>query len=139
MSLVATRWAWSLRGLRPAQKLVLLSLADRAGEDGVCWPSIPRLARDTGLNEKTVRAAILNTRWPGRFQQISDHPVIIVDGAHNAAGIESLVAALRHHNTGNVGLVCGFLAVFALPRQLISFTAGALYGAGQGAGRHGPG
>ena len=30
-------------------------------------------------------------------------------------------------------LVCGFLAVFALPRQLISFTAGALYGAGQGA------
>ncbi len=61
-------------------------------------------------DEKTVRAAILNTRWPGRFQQISDHPVTIVDGAHNVAGVESLVAALRHHNVGNVGLVCGFLA-----------------------------
>lgn len=31
MSLAATRWAWQQR-VTPAQKLVLLSLADRAGE-----------------------------------------------------------------------------------------------------------
>ncbi len=58
MSLDATRWAWSRQGLRPAQKLVLLSLADRAGEDNTCWPSMERVRRDTGLDIKTVRACL---------------------------------------------------------------------------------
>ena len=57
MSLDATIWAWSQQ-IRPTQKLVLLSLADRAGENDDCWPSIKRLEFDTGLNRKTVLKAI---------------------------------------------------------------------------------
>ena len=54
MSLDATTWAWRQKTNTPAQKLVLLSLADRAGEDHTCYPSIDRLVRDTQLNRKTV-------------------------------------------------------------------------------------
>lgn len=58
MSLDATRWAWQ-RQIKPATaKLVLLSLADRAGETHECHPSIKRLQLDTGLDRETVMRAI---------------------------------------------------------------------------------
>ena len=57
MSLDATRWAW-LQDVRPCQKLVLLSLADRADEHHRCYPSIRRLESDTGLDRKTIMSAI---------------------------------------------------------------------------------
>ena len=41
-----------------AQRLVLLSLADRAGENNTCFPSNARLAQDTVLNIKTVQKVI---------------------------------------------------------------------------------
>jgi len=58
MSIDATRWAWSQRSVSATQKLILLSLADRAGEDHECRPSIQRLEMDTGLNRKTIMANI---------------------------------------------------------------------------------
>ena len=57
MSIDATRWAWQ-QSLRPSHKLVLLSLADRAGENNDCYPSIIRLSKDTGLDRKTIMVAI---------------------------------------------------------------------------------
>ena len=41
-----------------SQRLVLLSLADRAGENHTCFPSAQRLVKDTMLNRKTVLKAI---------------------------------------------------------------------------------
>lgn len=57
MSVDATRWAWKKK-IRSAQKLVLLSLADRADEYFNCYPSISRLVNDTGLERKTVLKSI---------------------------------------------------------------------------------
>lgn len=55
MSIDATRATWKLSGqITAIQKLILLALADRAGEDGECWPSIKRLEADTNLNRKTL-------------------------------------------------------------------------------------
>ncbi|MFW1970866.1 helix-turn-helix domain-containing protein [Acinetobacter bereziniae] len=59
MSIDATRWAWTAPVNNSSQRLVLLSLADRAGEHHTAWPSIERLALDTALNEKTVQKVIL--------------------------------------------------------------------------------
>ena len=58
MSFTATRWAWGVPSLRPSQKLLLLALADRADDSGVCWPSLARLQKDTGLDIKTIRAGL---------------------------------------------------------------------------------
>lgn len=57
MSTEATIWAWKQQ-LPVAQKLVLLSMADRAGETFQCWPSVRRLCFDTNASERTVQQAI---------------------------------------------------------------------------------
>ncbi|MFG0448337.1 helix-turn-helix domain-containing protein [Vibrio sp. YQ_11] len=58
MSRTANDWAWGL-DIKPASlKLLLLSMADRADEDHCCFPSIPRLEKDTGLNRKTIMSSI---------------------------------------------------------------------------------
>ena len=44
--------------LRAADKLVYLYLCRRAGSDGTSWPSTRRIAQDTSLDVKTVRASI---------------------------------------------------------------------------------
>lgn len=54
MSLDATRWAWKQDELKPSEKLVLLAIADRAGEDHTAYPSIQRLEKDSCLNRKTI-------------------------------------------------------------------------------------
>ena len=59
MSIDATRWAWTVPVNNSSQRLVLLSLADRAGEEHTAWPSIDRLAKDTVLDKKTVQKVIL--------------------------------------------------------------------------------
>jgi hypothetical protein len=59
MSVEATSWAWKQQGLSPHEKLVLLSMADRADEEFRCWPSIQRLMSDTCIPRKeTVIKAI---------------------------------------------------------------------------------
>lgn len=58
MSVDATRWAWRQDCGRATSKLVLLSLADRADDKGVCYPSIQRLERDTCCDRKTVMSAL---------------------------------------------------------------------------------
>lgn len=58
MSVDATRWAWKAPVKSATQRLVLLSLADRAGEHHTCYPSLERLAKDTVLNIKTVQKVI---------------------------------------------------------------------------------
>lgn len=59
MSIDATKWAWTAPVKNSSQRLVLLSLADRAGEEHTAWPSIERLAKDTVLDKKTVQKVIL--------------------------------------------------------------------------------
>lgn len=58
MSIDATRWAWQQQNISPTQKLVLLSMADRSGEDHTCWPSIARLSLDTGISGRAVQKAL---------------------------------------------------------------------------------
>ena len=59
----APAFAWALeRGatlsLKPAERLVLLYLADMANGERVCWPGQPTIMRFTGLKMTTVRAAV---------------------------------------------------------------------------------
>ena len=54
MSLDASIWAWKAEVESSTQRLVLLSLADRAGENHECYPSIMRMVKDTKMNRKTI-------------------------------------------------------------------------------------
>lgn len=58
MSVDAIRWAWSAPVESSSQRIVLLALADRAGEEHTCWPSMVRVQKDTCLDIKTVKSTI---------------------------------------------------------------------------------
>lgn len=42
-----------------------------------------------------IDAALMLTKWPGRMEKISNHPTILLDGAHNIPGITALVESLQ--------------------------------------------
>jgi hypothetical protein len=60
----AVSWALAQRGLRPATKMVLIVLADRANGQGQCWPSRETIAEEAGV-------VSLNT--------VDDHLQVLVD------------------------------------------------------------
>ncbi|OTU47228.1 helix-turn-helix domain-containing protein [Acinetobacter pittii] len=111
MSLDATVWAWKTRqkqkaggALKPLKKLVLLSLADRAGETHECYPSIARLVEDTEMDRKTVLKIIdeliedgfiIDTgKREGRTKQVKVYLLIGVKGRET-------VPTTVHFDTGN--------------------------------------
>jgi len=73
-----------------------------------------------------LRGGLRHTRWPGRFQIVSRHPVVVLDGAHNSAAAETLAVTLRQQfgsrrftlivgvlRDKNYDQMCGILAPLA--------------------------
>ena len=54
MSFKAMCWAAKAQTNTPVQKLVLLLLADRAGDEGTCFPSLSRIASDACMSKSAV-------------------------------------------------------------------------------------
>ncbi|MEH7305461.1 bifunctional folylpolyglutamate synthase/dihydrofolate synthase [Neobacillus drentensis] len=46
------------------------------------------------LNEQAIRAGLKKAYWPGRFEMLSESPLIIIDGAHNEEGVSALTHEL---------------------------------------------
>lgn len=46
------------------------------------------------------KQGLKETRWNGRFSVISEHPLMIVDGAHNPPAAEALAGAVRRYFDG---------------------------------------
>lgn len=53
MTIRAMNWAWGVE-LPPNLKLVLLKLADRANDDGECWPGNASIAKACCIGERTL-------------------------------------------------------------------------------------
>ena len=51
------------------------------------------------LTTEQVQEGLSKTRWPGRLEWFSEHPPVLLDGAHNNAGIVSLRKALQEEYT----------------------------------------
>lgn len=58
MSISLMTSVWKLEGLSATQKLVLLSLADNANDQGECYPSMAQIAKRTSLSDRAARSAI---------------------------------------------------------------------------------
>ena len=122
MSLDASIWAWKTRqkqkqggALKPLKKLVLLSLADRAGETHECYPSIARLVEDTEMDRKTVLKIIdeliedgfiIDTgKREGRTKQVKVYLLIGVKGRETAPTTVHFKAGNDDLNSPNSGTV----------------------------------
>ncbi|WP_203361597.1 folylpolyglutamate synthase/dihydrofolate synthase family protein [Bacillus sp. REN10] len=47
------------------------------------------------IEESHIREGIKAAYWPGRMEQVSHNPVILLDGAHNEEGVKALVHSLK--------------------------------------------
>lgn len=52
------------------------------------------------IPEEAIRAGFKKAYWPGRFEILSENPLVIIDGAHNEEGITALTEELttRYEN-----------------------------------------
>ena len=77
-----------------------------------------------------IEAGISSAKWPGRLEQVSTSPRIIIDGAHNIAGARALAAYIeRFFSNKRVGIIFGAMrdksiddlanTLFPLAHQLI--------------------
>jgi dihydrofolate synthase/folylpolyglutamate synthase len=53
--------------------------------------------RDRGwsIADEPLRAGVAAVRWPGRLEFLGDGPVVLLDAAHNVAGVSALLTALE--------------------------------------------
>ncbi|MDD2600346.1 MAG: bifunctional folylpolyglutamate synthase/dihydrofolate synthase [Kiritimatiellae bacterium] len=63
------------------------------------------------ISDDAFVKGLAQVSWPGRFQKVCDHPVVILDAAHNLDGAEALRQSLKQCGIkDHVMLVTGFCA-----------------------------
>jgi dihydrofolate synthase/folylpolyglutamate synthase len=76
---------------------ISLAMGGRIQAENAALALMVTRALEPSLPDKAARAALSEVRLPGRFHRISNHPLIIIDGAHTprsvAAVAESFVKA----------------------------------------------
>ncbi|HEX2948927.1 MAG TPA: folylpolyglutamate synthase/dihydrofolate synthase family protein [Armatimonadota bacterium] len=86
---------------------VAIGIIECLAESGI---AVPRQAIDTGM--RTVV-------WPGRLQVLQEHPLLLLDGAHDPASIDALLAALDQHFPGHTRrFIVGFSKEKDWPQML---------------------
>lgn len=65
----------------------------------------------TVIPPAAIRDGLAHTRWPGRLEILRSKPLILLDGAHNPAGMRSLAAFINNNGlAGKLTFVTGILA-----------------------------
>jgi dihydrofolate synthase/folylpolyglutamate synthase len=62
-----------------------------------------RAMKQLGLSDAAVAHGLEGTVWPGRFEILSEKPLIVLDGAHNPAGTAMLVETWRSFLSARFG------------------------------------
>ena len=89
-------------GLRGRFQIDNAAVALAALEDGGWLQAIP---------DDEIRDGLCGVHWPGRLEVVGQNPLVVLDGAHNPAGVEALAAELPSIAAGRpVHLVFGVLA-----------------------------
>jgi dihydrofolate synthase / folylpolyglutamate synthase len=71
------------------------------------------------ITNEAIRAGLKKAYWPGRFEILSDSPLVIIDGAHNEEGITALTQELttRYENR-NIQIVFAALTDKKLDKMI---------------------
>jgi dihydrofolate synthase/folylpolyglutamate synthase len=61
-----------------------------------------------GVPRQAIESGVTSARWPGRLERVAESPEVILDGAHNPAGIRALADYIREfYSDRRVWLVYG--------------------------------
>ena len=83
------------------------------GDNAACALAAAEAFFGDALHEEVVEEGFAGVRVPGRLEVIGRHPLVLVDGAHNAAGMMALARSLAEefatdgHTTAVVGMLTG--------------------------------
>lgn len=85
----------------PLQMTMPLGLAgDHQKINAACaWKAAGLLIPET-FAEKNAAEALARTQWAGRLTRLRENPAVLVDGAHNFAGVLALAAHLKKNYAG---------------------------------------
>jgi len=90
LSVEAITWALAQPIERSSAKFVLVALANCAGQDGLCWPSVQYLSDATAQNRKTILENLRRLRDAGLIEQTDER-----------RGSTSQVVVYRLNSTNN--------------------------------------
>ncbi|MET8054831.1 folylpolyglutamate synthase/dihydrofolate synthase family protein [Streptosporangium sp. NPDC005286] len=102
-----------LKGLKGTYDDILLPLygAHQAGNAACALAAVEALTGgDEPLDAELVRQAFLGVRSPGRLEVVRRGPTVVVDAAHNPAGMRATLDAV--HESFDFAKLIGVLAVF---------------------------
>ncbi|MCE9666914.1 bifunctional folylpolyglutamate synthase/dihydrofolate synthase [Myxococcus stipitatus] len=51
-------------------------------------------ASGISVTARAARVGLATARWPGRLEEVGERPTVLLDGAHNPAGVDVLLASL---------------------------------------------
>ncbi len=69
------------------------------------------MRKGVGISEKSIYQGLAEVKWPGRLEIVSERPLVMLDGAHNRAGVKSLKQYLKNNLNGRrLTLVVGIMA-----------------------------
>jgi DNA-binding MarR family transcriptional regulator len=85
MSIQYMNSAWALSGISVAEKLLLLKLADRANDDGECFPGQAKLAEHCSMSERALR---------DNLKRLADRGLIEVEHRNHGSGRKTNVYRL---------------------------------------------
>ncbi len=72
--------------------------------------------RGFDMPDNALREGLQNARWPGRFELLRENPPLILDGAHNPQGAQSLANSLAAYYPGQK---CVFLMAAMRDKDVI--------------------
>jgi dihydrofolate synthase/folylpolyglutamate synthase len=49
------------------------------------------------ITEASIARGLAETQWPGRFEILSEEPLMVLDGAHNVEGVKRLIETWREY------------------------------------------
>lgn len=65
--------------------------------------------RSFPVSENAILEGVRGVEWPGRLQMIQNHPLILLDGAHNPSGARALASYLKGSASGKHWLIIGIM------------------------------